>query len=64
MFIIFGSFFELIFTAGRPFGLRSVIFPAGLILLGLYLILARSGLFSNRAEDAVVSESSNNSLEE
>jgi hypothetical protein len=63
MFVIFGAFFELIFTAGRPFGLRSIIFPAGLILLGLYLILARSGLLASRSEDAI-SESSNNSLEE
>lgn len=46
LFIIFGAFFELIFTAGRPFGLRSILFPAGLILLGLYLILSRSGLLS------------------
>jgi hypothetical protein len=63
MFVIFGAFFELIFTAGRPFGLRSVIFPAGLILLGLYLILARSGLLSSRSED-VISETTNNSSEE
>ncbi|MGD8406821.1 MAG: hypothetical protein PVJ21_24395 [Anaerolineales bacterium] len=63
LFVIFGAFFELIFTAGRPFGLRSIIFPAGLILLGLYLILARSGLLASRSEDAN-SESANNSLEE
>ncbi len=53
MFVIFGAFFELIFTAGRPFGLRSVIFPAGLILLGLYLVLARSGLLSKNSDSAV-----------
>jgi len=53
MFVIFGAFFELIFTAGRPFGLRSVIFPAGLILLGLYLVLARSGLLSSNSDKAV-----------
>jgi hypothetical protein len=63
MFVIFGAFFELIFTAGRPFGFRSIIFPAGLILLGLYLILSRSGLFSSRSEEASP-ESENNSLEE
>ena len=44
MFIIFGAFFELIFTAGMPFGLRSFIFPVALILLGVYLVLTRSGL--------------------
>jgi hypothetical protein len=52
LFVIFGAFFELIFTAGRPFGLRSVIFPAGLILLGLYLVLARSGLLSSSSDNA------------
>lgn len=49
MFIIFGAFFELIFTSGMPFGLRSIVFPAALILLGLYLILTRSGLLANRS---------------
>lgn len=41
MFIIFGGFFEMIFSAGSRFGLRQIIFPAGLILLGLYLIFNR-----------------------
>lgn len=50
LFIIFGAFFELIFTSGLPFGLRSIIFPVGLILLGLYLILARSGLLGRRSD--------------
>lgn len=63
LFVIFGAFFELIFTTGRPFGLRSIIFPAGLILLGLYLILARSGLLSSHSKDATP-EPTNNSLEE
>lgn len=52
LFVIFGAFFELIFTAGKPFGLRSIIFPAGLILLGLYLVLARSGLLSSNSDNA------------
>lgn len=63
MFIIFGAFFELIFTAGDPFGLRSIIFPAALILLGIYLILTRSGLLSGRAAD-LGSEPAENHLEE
>jgi hypothetical protein len=63
MFIIFGAFFELIFTAGRPFGLRSIIFPAGLILLGLYLILTRSGLLPGHSEEAG-SNITENTLEE
>jgi hypothetical protein len=63
MFVIFGAFFELIFTSGMPFGLRSIIFPAALILLGLYLILTRSGLFPGRSTDTG-SESTDNTLEE
>lgn len=65
LFIIFGAFFELIFTAGMPFGLRSIVFPAALILLGLYLILTRSGLLPGRSENAISEpESTDNSLEE
>ena len=65
MFIIFGAFFELIFTAGMPFGLRSIVFPAALILLGLYLVLSRSGLLPVRSENAASEpESTDNSLEE
>jgi len=63
MFIIFGAFFELIFTSGMPFGLRSIIFPAALILLGLYLILTRSGLLPRRSTDAST-ESTDKTLEE
>ena len=63
MFIIFGAFFELIFSSGMPFGLRSIIFPAALILLGLYLIVARSGLLSGRSDEAGA-ESTDNALEE
>jgi LiaF transmembrane domain len=65
MFIIFGAFFELIFTAGMPFGLRSIVFPAALILLGLYLILTRSGLLPGRSENTSSDfEATDNSLEE
>lgn len=63
MFIIFGAFFELIFTAGMPFSLRSIIFPAALILLGLYLILTRSGLLSGHSAEAG-SDIAKNTLEE
>lgn len=63
MFVIFGAFFEMIFTSGMPFGLRSIVFPAGLILLGLYLVLMRSGLLPNRSADTTI-ESTENSLEE
>lgn len=63
MFIIFGAFFELIFTSGMPFGLRSIIFPAALILLGLYLVLTRSGFLPGRSTDTG-SETTDNTLEE
>jgi hypothetical protein len=63
LFIIFGAFFELIFTSGMPFGLRSIIFPAALILLGLYLVLTRSGLLPGRSTDTGP-ETTDNTLEE
>jgi hypothetical protein len=52
LFILFGGFFELIFSAGERFGLRQVVFPVALILLGLYLIFKRlrpsqSGMIAN-----------------
>lgn len=63
MFIIFGAFFELIFTSGKAFGLRSIIFPAALILLGLYLVFMRSGLLPGRLNDTSI-DTTENSLEE
>jgi hypothetical protein len=45
MFIIFGAFFEMIFSS-----FNGMIFPVLLILLGIYLVLARSGLFKKRDE--------------
>lgn len=53
LFIIFGVFFEgLIF---RSFGFSGYIFPVVLILLGLYLVLKRSGLFPSRKEESLAS---------
>jgi len=48
LFILFGAFFEMLFSAGRPQGWRDVVFPALLILFGLYLVLSRLGLFGPR----------------
>jgi quinol-cytochrome oxidoreductase complex cytochrome b subunit len=45
LFIIFGTFFEALFSS-----LNTVIFPILLIVLGGYLVLSRSGLF-NRKQD-------------
>ena len=40
LFIIFGAFFEMIFSS-----FNNLIFPVLLILLGAYMVFARSGLF-------------------
>ena len=53
LFIIFGAFFEMIFSS---FG--NIVFPVLLIILGAYLVLSRSGLFGGKKTD----ESSDNSL--
>ena len=47
LFIIFGSFFELLFSS---FG--NLTFPILLIVLGVYLILSRSGLLGRRKDTA------------
>ncbi len=46
LFIIFGSFFELIFSS-----ISNLIIPILLILLGVYLVLNRSGLLGKHKED-------------
>ena len=46
MFIIFGAFFEMIFSS---FG--GILFPVLLIALGAYLVLARSGLLGGKKND-------------
>jgi len=51
MFIAFGAFFELIFSAGRLRSPGGFVFPALLILLGVYLIVRRSGLLGRRAAE-------------
>jgi drug/metabolite transporter (DMT)-like permease len=50
MFILFGAFFEMIFNS---FGLSNMLFPVALILLGLYLLVTRSGMLSFRRDKAV-----------
>lgn len=47
LFIIFGAFFELIFSS-----FNNLLFPILLILLGAYLILSRSGLLGKKRDDA------------
>ena len=47
LFIIFGTFFEMIFS-----GFNNIIFPVLLILLGAYLVVTRSGLISAKKHDS------------
>ena len=47
LFIIFGSFFEMVFSS---FG--NLIFPILLILLGAYLVVSRSGLLGGHKDAA------------
>jgi hypothetical protein len=51
LFVIFGGFFELIFSAFRPYGIQQYIFPLLLVGLGVYLVVVRSGLFASRHVD-------------
>jgi hypothetical protein len=52
LFIIFGSFFELlIFSAFRGYWIQPYIFPGLLILLGVYLVVVRTGLLSAKRAD-------------
>jgi len=51
LFILFGGFFELIFSASNPYGIQKYIFPVLLLLLGIYLVLGRSGLLSRKHTD-------------
>ena len=49
LFVIFGGFFEMIFNS---FSFSRFLFPAALILVGAYLVLARSGLLPGRKDTA------------
>lgn len=49
LFVIFGSFFEILFSLGVPDGLRGYVFPVALLLLGSYLVVKRSGLLFARS---------------
>jgi hypothetical protein len=56
LFVIFGGFFEMIFNS---FAISRFLFPLALIVLGVYLVFARSGLLTRRQEPTVeISDSS------
>jgi hypothetical protein len=48
LFVLFGIFFELFIGLTGIFEGSSLLWPVLLILLGVYLLLARSGLFARR----------------
>lgn len=48
LFIIFGIFFESIFSFGNT---TRYLFPIAMIVLGLYLLVTRSGLLSTRRDE-------------
>jgi hypothetical protein len=48
LFVIFGAIFEMLFNGGRMGTVSGIVFPVGLMVAGLYLVLARSGLFKSR----------------
>ncbi len=60
LFVVLGAFFEMIFTSGMPFGLRQIFFPIALILLGVYLVLVRTGLLSRRESPNLTSNPTTN----
>lgn len=44
LFVVFGAFFDLVIFGVAGTGLRQAFFPVMLILIGLYLMVRRSGL--------------------
>jgi hypothetical protein len=52
LFIIFGGFFELIFSSFKSYGIQQYIFPILLVLLGAYLVITRSGWLPSKKADS------------
>ncbi len=52
LFVIFGAFFELVLSGFGGSTLTQVFFPVMLILLGLYLVIRRSGLWPSQPDVA------------
>jgi hypothetical protein len=44
LFVIFGAFFEIIFSLGAPDGWRAYMFPIALLVLGSYLVIKQLGM--------------------
>ena len=52
LFVIFGAFFEILIFSS----FNNLIFPILLILLGVYLVLSRTGLFRKRNDSDIKSD--------
>jgi len=61
LFVIFGGFFEMIFNS---FSFSKYLFPLAMIVLGVYLILARSGVFGRKQESIGGGFDSTNQIKE
>ena len=61
LFVVFGGFFEMIFNS---FAFSRFLFPAALILLGIYLILGRPRWLSKPQDTPVEMTDSSTNLEE
>jgi hypothetical protein len=60
LFIIFGTFFEMIFNSSR---IAQLGFPVLLILLGAYLIVSRAGLLNRSTAEEISVEATDESEE-
>ena len=52
LFVVFGTFFEILIFSS----FNNLIFPILLILLGVYLVLSRTGLFGKRENPGIKSD--------
>jgi hypothetical protein len=63
LFVVFGAFFEMVFSLALPAGFRGLLFPALLILLGIYLIAHRVALLGGRNEQSNESSGTSEPIE-
>lgn len=59
LFIVFGAFFEVVLGFGGR-GMRDIFFPVVLILIGVYLVVRRTGLWPDRPTPPAVNLTTDN----
>lgn len=64
LFVIFGAFFEMLFSLSGRLGVRGLVFPALMILLGVYLIARRLARMGGNATDDFQSSSNQSGSQE